>query len=69
MRKPQGMHIETIDDPAGLTRVEDAWNAVYDADPDAQVFLSWKWLSAWLTLPYCSRPFVCGALTLPIQAA
>ncbi|WFU15364.1 GNAT family N-acetyltransferase [Bradyrhizobium sp. CB3481] len=32
-----------------LARLEDDWNAVYDADDDAQIFLSWKWLSGWLS--------------------
>jgi hypothetical protein len=24
------------------------WDAVYDADPEAQLFLSWMWMSKWL---------------------
>src|ERR1700738_2875332 len=31
-----------------LIGLEDNWNAVYDSDPEAQIFLSWKWLSGWL---------------------
>src|ERR1700736_294681 len=46
------MHVDVIEDLRSLSAVEDNWNVVYDADPDAQVFLSWKWLSAWLTLQY-----------------
>jgi hypothetical protein len=46
------MHIDVIEDLRALAGLEDNWNAVYDADPDAHLFLSWKWLSAWLTLPY-----------------
>lgn len=46
------MHVDVIEDLRSLAAVEDNWNVVYDADPDAQVFLSWKWLSSWLTLQY-----------------
>jgi tetratricopeptide (TPR) repeat protein len=42
------VHIDIIDTLPSLAKLEDDWNAVYDADPEAQVFLSWKWLSGWL---------------------
>ena len=42
------MHIDIIETLPSLAKLEDNWNAVYDADPEAQVFLSWKWLSGWL---------------------
>ena len=42
------MHIDIIETLPSLARLEDNWNAVYDADPEAQIFLSWKWLSGWL---------------------
>ncbi|CAN5432332.1 GNAT family N-acetyltransferase [soil metagenome] len=42
------MRIEVIDTLADFAKLEDNWNAVYDADPDAQLFMSWKWLSGWL---------------------
>lgn len=42
------MRIEVIDTFTDLAKVEDNWNAIYDADPDAQLFMSWKWLSGWL---------------------
>src|SRR5215468_1644249 len=29
-------------------RLEQDWNAVYDADPDAQFFISYNWLAGWL---------------------
>nr|WP_249127773.1 GNAT family N-acetyltransferase [Bradyrhizobium lablabi] len=29
-------------------RLEQDWNAVYDADPDAQLFMSHRWLAGWL---------------------
>ena len=42
------MHIDIIETPAAFERLENNWNAVYDADPDAQLFLSWTWLRGWL---------------------
>ncbi len=42
------MHIDIIETLPSLAKLEDNWNAVYDADPEAQIFLSWKWLSGWL---------------------
>ncbi|MDO8979005.1 MAG: GNAT family N-acetyltransferase [Afipia sp.] len=42
------MRIEVIDTLADFAKLEDNWNAIYDADPDAQLFMSWKWLSCWL---------------------
>ena len=43
------MHIDIIEDLPSLARLEDNWNAVYDADDEAQVFLSWKFLSGFLS--------------------
>jgi tetratricopeptide (TPR) repeat protein len=42
------MRIDVIDTISDLGKLEDNWNAVYDSDPDAKFFLSWKWLSGWL---------------------
>jgi tetratricopeptide (TPR) repeat protein len=42
------VHIDVIETPAPFERLENNWNAVYDADPDAQLFLSWTWLNGWL---------------------
>jgi tetratricopeptide (TPR) repeat protein len=42
------MRVDIIDTMAALLRLEDNWNAVYDSDPDARFFLSWKWLSGWI---------------------
>ena len=42
------MHIDVINTLPDFARLEENWNAVYDADPDAQLFMSWKWLSGWL---------------------
>lgn len=43
------MRIDVIDTLTDFAKLEDNWNAIYDADPDAQLFVSWKWLSGWLT--------------------
>ncbi|MET0677869.1 MAG: GNAT family N-acetyltransferase [Bradyrhizobium sp.] len=43
------MHIDVIETMHSLTGLEDNWNAVYDSDDEAQVFLSWQWLSGWLS--------------------
>ena len=42
------MHIDVIETLEGFDRLEANWNGVYDADPDAHLFLSWTWLSGWL---------------------
>jgi CelD/BcsL family acetyltransferase involved in cellulose biosynthesis len=42
------VHIDIIETLPSLAKLEDNWNAVYDADPEAHIFLSWKWLSGWL---------------------
>ena len=46
--KVPAVHIDIIDTLPSLAKLENNWNAVYDADPEAQIFLSWKWLSGWL---------------------
>lgn len=42
------MRVEVIETMPSFERLEQNWNAVYDADPDAQLFLSHRWLSSWL---------------------
>lgn len=42
------MIIEIIDDLETFARIKGNWEAVYDADPEAQFFLSWDWLSQWI---------------------
>lgn len=43
------MIIEVIDDLETFARLKENWDAVYDADPEAQFFLSWDWLSQWIS--------------------
>lgn len=42
------MRVEVIETMPSFERLEQDWNAVYDADPDAQLFLSYRWLAGWL---------------------
>lgn len=44
------MHIHVIDTIQAFAESRDAWERVYDSDPDAQFFLSWPWLSQWLPM-------------------
>lgn len=43
------MHIDIIETLPSLAKLEENWNAVYDADDEAQVFLSWKFLNGFLS--------------------
>ncbi|HTO65519.1 MAG TPA: GNAT family N-acetyltransferase [Bradyrhizobium sp.] len=42
------MRIDVIDSSAGLAELQANWETLYDADPEAQFFLSWTWMSKWL---------------------
>lgn len=42
------MHIQAIKSFQAFAELRENWDAVYDADPEAQFFLSWTWLSRWL---------------------
>lgn len=44
------MHIDVIDEMSGFNVLRRDWDAVYEADPEAQFFLSWQWLSDWLAV-------------------
>ena len=44
------MHITVIDAISDLSALRRNWDAVYEADPEAQFFLSWQWLFDWLNL-------------------
>jgi Acetyltransferase (GNAT) domain/Tetratricopeptide repeat len=43
------MHIDVIEDFGEFNLVRRNWEAVYQADPEAQYFLSWQWLADWLS--------------------
>lgn len=42
------MQIDIIEDLETFRQIKGNWDAVYDADPEAQLFLSWPWLARWL---------------------
>jgi hypothetical protein len=44
---PYKLHIDVIDDYRSLCELKHEWDAVYDADPESQLFLSWMWMSKW----------------------
>jgi tetratricopeptide (TPR) repeat protein len=44
------MLIDVIDDFASFERLKPDWDDIYDADPDAQIFLSWAWMSQWIPM-------------------
>src|SRR5262245_61205288 len=43
------MQIDIIESNTELQKLRANWDAVYDADPEAQFFLSWTWMSKWLS--------------------
>ena len=43
------MYIDIIDDFTSINDLREQWDAVYDADPDAQFFLSSTWIFHWMT--------------------
>ncbi len=42
------MHIDIVDNLAAFTDLKGNWDSVYEADPEAQFFLSWTWLWKWI---------------------
>jgi hypothetical protein len=42
------VHVDLIERYQDFLALREAWDAVYDADPDAQVFVSWRWMATWL---------------------
>jgi CelD/BcsL family acetyltransferase involved in cellulose biosynthesis/thioredoxin-like negative regulator of GroEL len=42
------MRVDIIDNSKELAALRADWDAVYEADPEAQFFLSWTWMSRWL---------------------
>ncbi|GAA6619430.1 tetratricopeptide repeat protein [Scytonema sp. NUACC26] len=46
------MQIDIIEDDETFEKIRNNWDFVYAADPQAQFFLSWVWLSGWLPMVY-----------------
>ncbi|MBD2605822.1 GNAT family N-acetyltransferase [Scytonema hofmannii FACHB-248] len=44
------MHIDIINNFEKFKKIRENWDSVYAADPQAQFFLSWIWLSGWLQM-------------------
>ena len=42
------MHVDVIEDFGALEAVRGDWEAVYAADPEASLFMSWRWIADWL---------------------
>jgi CelD/BcsL family acetyltransferase involved in cellulose biosynthesis len=42
------MRVEIIEGSEAIARLRPQWDAIYDADPEAQYFLSWSWLYGYL---------------------
>lgn len=49
------MRVDVIDSVKAMAQVRADWDAVYGADPDAHVFLSWTWMARWL--PHIGTPW------------
>ena len=69
-----GMRIDVIDNLEAFIQLRPQWDAVYHADPEAQFFLSWTWMSKWLPMlegpwfilavkPDCRRIRLCRFLS------
>ena len=54
------MHVGIVEGWEDFNQLREAWDAVYEADPEAHVFLSWQWLADWLTV-YRSSWFILTA--------
>jgi CelD/BcsL family acetyltransferase involved in cellulose biosynthesis/Flp pilus assembly protein TadD len=42
------MQVDVIDNVKALAQLRANWESVYQADPEAHIFLSWPWMSRWL---------------------
>ncbi|HEX7953032.1 MAG TPA: GNAT family N-acetyltransferase, partial [Burkholderiales bacterium] len=45
--KVNAMHVDVIKSRDMLLRVRSNWEAVYQADPEAQFYMSWTWIAGW----------------------
>lgn len=41
------MHVDVITSRDALLRIRSNWDAVYQADPEAQLYMSWTWIAGW----------------------
>lgn len=61
------MRIDVIDNLEAFTELRPQWEAAYQADPEAQFFLSWTWMSKWL--PMLEGPWFILAVTPTASAS
>jgi CelD/BcsL family acetyltransferase involved in cellulose biosynthesis len=54
------MHVDIIEGAEAIRSLRAQWDAIYDADPEAQYFLSWTWLSGYVA-PMGRDAFVLAA--------
>ncbi len=47
------MHIEMISSRQQLVALRASWDALYERDPEAQLFLSWTWIQRWVQGKNC----------------
>jgi CelD/BcsL family acetyltransferase involved in cellulose biosynthesis len=45
--KLNAMHVDVITSRDTLLRLRSNWNAVYEADSEAQLYMSWTWIAGW----------------------
>lgn len=58
------MHVDVIRSRDGLLRVRSNWEAVYQTDPEAQLYMSWTWIAGWFEKLGCQW-IVLAAKTTP----
>jgi tetratricopeptide (TPR) repeat protein len=46
-QKANAMHVDVITSLDKLLRLRSSWEAVYQADPQAQLFMSFSWIAGW----------------------
>jgi len=56
------MHVDVISSRDALLRVRSNWEAVYQSDPEAQLYMSWTWIAGWFEKLGCQW-IVLGAKT------
>jgi CelD/BcsL family acetyltransferase involved in cellulose biosynthesis len=45
--KANAMHVDVISSLDKLLSIRSNWETVYQADPEAQLFMSWTWITGW----------------------
>ncbi len=61
-KRRDAMRVEIIEGKQAIERLRPQWDAIYDADPEAQFFLSWSWIDAY------SSPWGYDVFVLAVEA-